>query len=110
MTQLFALACAKVLAEARDELFRGNVERLADAKQREQGEGAASFDHLPMAHAEVVGIHVFLAELARDSQGSNPVAQGTEETDIVGWEFSAGGHPLRLPAHEQKEHEHNCVL
>jgi hypothetical protein len=37
------------------------------------------------------------------------VAQGAEETRVVGWEVSAGGHLLRLPIHEQKEHEHNDV-
>jgi hypothetical protein len=62
-----------------------------------------------MAHAEVVGIHVFLGELALDAQRSNPVAQGAEETGVVGWDVSAGGHLLRLPTHEQKEHEHKDV-
>jgi hypothetical protein len=41
MSGLFAFALMKVLAEARDELFRGDLERLADAKQRQHGEGAA---------------------------------------------------------------------
>jgi len=109
MTQLFALAFAKMLGETGDELFRGYLKRLADAQQREHGERAAGLDHLPMAHAEVVGIHVFLGELALDAQRSNPVAQGAEETGVVGWEVSAGGHLLRLPTHEQKEHEHKDV-
>lgn len=109
MSQLFALALAKVLGETGDELFRGDLQRLADAQQREHGERAASLDHLPVTHAEVVGIHVFLGELALDAQRSNPVAQGAEETGVVGWKVSAGGHPLSLPNHEQKEHEHKDV-
>jgi hypothetical protein len=110
MSGLFAFALAKVLAETCDELFRGNLEGLADAQQREHGERAARLDHLPVAHAEVVGIHVFLAKLARDAQRSNAVAQGAKETVIAGRKVSAGAHSLRLPVHEQKEHEHRYAL
>jgi hypothetical protein len=107
---LLSLPLAKVLGETGDELFRGNLKRLADAQECEHGERAAGLDHLPMAHAEVVGIHIFLGEFAFDAPQPNSVAQGAEEAGIVSWEVSAGGHPLRLPTHEQKHHEQGYVF
>jgi hypothetical protein len=99
-----------MLAEIRHELLWGYLKCLTNTEEREHCERPACLNHLPMAHTEVESIHVFLAELARQAQGSDPVAQSAKESGVSGGEIPTGSHPPRVPVHEQKEHEHRYVF
>lgn len=50
-----------MLGEAADELINRNLERITNPKQCENGHRTTGFHHLPVAHAEAEGDHVFLA-------------------------------------------------
>jgi hypothetical protein len=103
---LLALPLAQMLAEFGDKVFGRNLKRLADSQQREHRKRSAGLDHLPVSHAEAVGIHVFLAQFAFRSQASDSMTESAEESRVVSRQFSAGAHLSRLRQHEQEHHEH----
>lgn len=110
MTPLFAPPSLEVLSEAADDLLREHLERFTDPEQSEHCEWAAGLDHLPVADAETVAIHVFLAQPAFGAQASNPVTEGAKESAVVGGQFPGGCHLTRLGQHEQIYHEHRYVF
>ena len=98
-----------MVGDRRHELLDRNVKCLAHSQQREDRDGAASFHHLPMAHAEAVRDHILLAQFTRGSESPDFVAEPTKKTSIMSGKFSAGPHTSKLGEHEQKHHEQNCV-
>jgi hypothetical protein len=103
---LLPLPPAKMLAEFGDKLLRRDLKRLADSQQREHRKRSPGFDHLPVSHAETIGIHVFLAQFAFRSQASDSMTESAKEPRIVSWQVSAGAHLSRLSQDEQEHHEH----
>ena len=93
---LLPLPFAKMLAKPDHELLWLDLECLADSQQGEDCERPPGFNHLPMPHAEAVGIHVFLAQLTFRSQASDSMAEGAKESRIAGRKVSGSTHPFRL--------------
>lgn len=95
-TQLLCLELAKMVGQSCYELFQRDLKSLADSQQREHGDRAASFNHLPVTDTESVGNHVLLAEFPFCSVGPNSVTQGTEKPCIAGRQLSASTHHSKL--------------
>lgn len=110
MRDLFAPPLLEVLAQAADDLLGENFEGFTNPEQSKHRERPARLDHLPVADAETVVVHVFLAQLAVGAQGSNPVTEGAKEPAVVGRQIPGGCHLTRLGEHEQIHHEHRCVF
>jgi hypothetical protein len=86
-------------------LFGLNFEGFANSQHGKHREGPSGLDHLPMPHAEPVGLHILLAQPAFGSQASDSVAEGAKESRIVTRQVSAGAHLSRLSQHEQRHHD-----
>lgn len=76
-------------------LLDRRVKRLADAQEREDSDGAAGLDHLPMADAEAVGNHILLAQFARGTVTADFVTEPPKKTGVMSREFSACPHILK---------------
>ena len=98
-----------MVGNGRHELLDRNIKRLADPQEGEDRDGATGFHHLPMADAEAVRNHVFLAQFARSPASPDLVTKASKEAGVMGREFSACPHISKLARDEQKHHEQKCV-
>jgi len=85
-------AFAQVVRETGEKFFEGHVERFANSQQREHGNRTPGLDILPVANAETIEDHIFLAQATFRSVRPNAVAQGAEEASVVGRQVSVGTH------------------
>ena len=73
-----------MMTQPRHQLLGSEAEGVADPQQREDGAGASGLNHLPVAQAEAVTDHVFLAQFAIHPVGPDAMAQGAEEARVTG--------------------------
>src|SRR5690348_3886755 len=79
------------------QLFRYDIEGLADTQHRDQRNRPSRLNHLPVANTESARDHVLLGQLALHSVRPYAVPQGTKVPAVLRRDFSAGTHPSKLP-------------
>ena len=69
--------------QAAHELLHGDLEHLADAQQRRDGNRTASLDLLPMSRGEAARDHVLLGVSMLLAEVTDSYAQGAEEFVLI---------------------------
>jgi hypothetical protein len=85
-----------------DKPFHRHLKCIADSKKGEDSAWPSSLDHLPVAHTEPEGNHVFLAQFPFGPEGPHTMAQCAKKTLVLRRKLATGTHYLRLESWRTK--------